>query len=314
MTKGLILALAASAVLAGCGGGGSSSLPPTGGGGHTNATLAAGFAQTSGSQVTATHRNMLYRRLTTTLSGALEPFAIFFVPDSYVPSNAFPTIGYRAVAYLTGTAPSPLPTVTFTQTGPALQFLGADSNFSDATVPTGDTTVGIENVGAPSTVGQSTVTATAASLGQSVNILADTYAGTEISSSSGSTLNGPTGLTFSASGAEVTPSGQTPDLSISVGSPSAFVAPGGIVEVDESLDQVASSSYSGAPATTLPVSSVCSPNGNPISFIFKAQSSGLLVKIGEASLLGINNNPTPCTWTDMAVTYSVANSSGVFAY
>ncbi len=312
--KSFLGAAILAAALIGCGGGGSSSpTPPTNG---TTPTLQAGFIAKGGGVVVTAKGFRSVRTQSATLGGALEPFAIFFVPDSYVPANAFPTIGYQAVAYLSGTAPNPLPTVTFAQTGPALQFISNDPNLGDATAPSGDTVVGIENVGAPATIGQSTVTAASAALGQSVNIVADTYAGTEISAASGSALNGPSGLTFTSAGAAVTAAGQTPDLSISVGSPTSFVAPGGIIETDVSMDSVSPSLFAGAPATTLPVSSVCAPTG-PISFIFKTQG-GLLVKLGE---IGPYFNPysTPaqgaaCQWTDMVLTYQVANASGQFAY
>lgn len=316
--KGFLGALILVAGLAACGGGGGSSLPPTSGGGgtQTSAKLNAGFLSTGSSNIAATRRSITMHRLTSSLGGGILPFAIFFVPDSYVTTSDIPTITYQAVGYLTGgTPPSPLPSVTFSQTGTALQFLGTTSSVSDLqALPSGASVVGAENVGAPTTVGQTTVTIDAASLGQSVNILADTFPLSLVSSASGSSLNGPAGLTFTTSGAAPTTSG-TPDLAISVGSPSSFTAPGGIIEVDNtSIDEVTGSNYvAGSAVTSLSSSTVCSITGGPTSFILKAQS-GLLVKLELISVAGPNVAPSPCTYTDVEFLYQVSNSSGGFAY
>lgn len=307
--------------LAACGGGGGGSVtPPTGGGTKSSATLAAGFGSSSpvASQVKA-RGGMTYRRLVSTadgtLGGSILPFAIFWVADSYIPSGDYPVVTGQAIAYLSGTAPQTLPTVTWSQTGDALQFVNNPTSPSYQ-IPAAATFLGAQNVAAPSAVGQSTVTATAASIGQSVNLTADTYGLLWLSSTSSTLYGGvgPSGLTFSATGGSPTTSG-TPDLSITVGSPSSLSAPGGIIELDNtSIDQVSGSQFvSSSAQTTLPESQVCNTGVGFTSFIFKTQS-GLLVKMEVAGIAGINDAPTPCTWTDIQAIYQVSNSSGQFVY
>lgn len=311
MKQGLIAGVIAL-MLAGCGGGGGSSspVPPTSGGGGTtqSAVLHAGFAQTGNSKTTAGRRTFAIQPQAS-LGGSILPFAIFYVPDSYVPMALVPTISYTAVAYMTGNdIPSPPPSVTFTQSGDPLQFLAANDGTGVAGLPSGAVPIGGEAVGAPSALGQSFVTASA--VGQSVTLTANTYAGTAIATASNGS-GAPVGLTCTASGCQPTTSG-TPDLTIREGSPSSFVAPNGIVEVNKSLDQVSSADFVN-PETTLPVTDWCAGSSTYYSFVFKT-ASGVLVKLNDFGLYGSNLASGTCDWNGLFGIYLASNASGTFAY
>jgi hypothetical protein len=319
-TQITLFAFVAIAALAACGGGGGNSIPPTPS--HTvapaKATLKAGFIQSAGSAGTSNtgRQTMLRKRIeASSLGGDIVPTSIFWVADSYV----VPVFGgeYQAVAYVNASpAPSPLPDIEFSQSGgPTLNFVGASQTLVDsATLPEGDSFIGAENMEAPPTVGQTTVTVASVALGQSVSLLADTYPLSALSTTGGLLVPGTStvGLTFTTSGAQPTSSG-APDLSITPGSPTLINAPGGIVEEDTTIDQMNASSYTSGLPTSVSMSDACSQTIPVVGYIFKA-ASGVLVKMQVMGLYGPNVAPTPCDVTDFTLLYQVSNSSGVFAY
>lgn len=314
----VLTALLASALLTACGGGGGGSVtPPTGGGGST-AKLNAGFSMSSkGSAVMHTSRYRATVIHQATLGSSILPFAIFWVPDSYVPANAFSTISYSEVAFATdGTVSNPGP-VQFTPiSGPILPVVATPTPFPQpAGFPSGAQLLGGQIVGAPTQPGQSLITVSA--IGQTVQLIGDNYRGTELSTSSNSSLNGPTGLSFgSNNGASPVSSGNA-DLSLSGNGSgaTAFAAPGGIIElVGKSIDQVQGSDFVQANAqTTLTPTALCSTT-QPVSYIFKTQG-GVLVKFqSEGLFFGGTYPPGTCAVTDMPAVYQVSDLNGNFAY
>lgn len=316
MNRGLlVVTLLMSASLAACGGGGSAGgVIPSQPQSHSP-KLGAGFAVSvsGGGATSLQHRTFTPKMRTMSdpvLTGALIPFADYWVPDSYVAPNSFSTVGYSAVAYLDtsngSTLPNPLPTVTFTQTGSQLPLVGpyqpGPSNVATQTV------IGGEILGSPTATGQTTVTASA--LGQSINLAANSYPGFALDSSY--LTRNPQGLTFTPSGAVPTTSG-TPDIAIDASTePSTLVVPGGIEMVAQGkfIDQVTTADFDPTKAVTrLSTTYICS---GIFDFIMKTPS-GLIVKFENSSATGRNVASNVCHFDEIDDSYQVAGTSG-FAY
>lgn len=317
----VLTALMASAFLTACGGGGGggSVTPPTGGGTQNQARLAAGFSVTmKGSALMHTSRYHAAVTHQAALGSSILPFAIFWVPDSYVPANSFPTPTYSEVAYATGGAVSNPGPVTFTPiSGPILPVVATPTPFPQpAGLPSGAQLLGGQIVGAPTQIGQSVITVSA--IGQTVSLTGDNYRGTELSTASNSDLHGPTGLSFgNVNGGSPVSSGPS-DLSFSGdgSGATAFVAPNGIIElVGKTIDQVQGSDFVQANAqTTLTPTALCS--SQPVSYIFKTAGAGnVLVKFEAEGLFYGGTYPQgTCAVTDMPAVYQVSDLNGNFSF
>lgn len=265
--KALILsALAAMSLsLVACGGGGGGGPIPTPiqtqTPAHGVATFAGGFEGGSGSsaQSSQTRRAM---DVSPVLTGAILPFAVFALPDATVQNTSgIGTLGYTAVAYLDtsngSTLPATLPTVAFTETGnniPLGQVLA---------VPTPDPTkkkniIGAQDLGQPTTIGQTVITASATGGFGSINLTANTYYGLALNVQNPGTFTPPAGnlssVSFDANGKAYEDGGANgaPDLTITLDSNGVptLNAPNGIMVESEGITTATAAQFSKASAAT----------------------------------------------------------------
>lgn len=261
--------------LAGCGGGGGSSAIPSGGGGPTTkAALRAGFQNTHGSSSHA--------RNAKSLASSLVPIADFFVPDSNVTFKPEQISGAVAVAYYDtsngSTAPSPLPSVTWTESG-IPTTLGAYSG--NLGIPN---TIGTTSVMAPTVDGKGTATANASN-GDSTTLTFYAYRANALDSKLGGGYTG-TQPCLAFANSVATP-GTTGDLCLgSNGDGTTYIsAPLGMMIVQKTIDQVSAADISTLPSSATTIQTSALPTSGLTWTIVAHTAAGALVKF-EPLLVG----------------------------
>lgn len=257
---------AATITLAACGGGGSSSSPiPTGGGTTTKATLRSGFATARSGASNA--------RSAKALASSLVPIADFFVPDANVTYQPEQIGGQTAVAYYdaSGSVPSPLPTVTWTEGGIPTTLAAYTGSLS---IPN---TIGTTNVVAPTVDGKGTVTATASN-GDSTTLSFYAYRANALDSKfAGGYAGTQPCLTFANNGA--TP-GTTGDLCLGTNGDGTtnISAPLGMMIVQKTIDQVSAADITALPTAATTIQTSTLPNSSLTWTIVAHTAAGALVK------------------------------------
>jgi hypothetical protein len=185
-------------------------------------------------------------------------------------------------------APSPLPTVTWSQTGANDTVTPIGNPVNNGTV----IYVGSVSVSAGSGVGSTTVTATASN-GDSATATGITYRGTALGDQNSTT--DPRGLTFDANGSHPQTSGG--DITInSSGDVTVVSAPGGVVLVPKPIDKVQAGDYKNpSPSVS---ANICA---GPSTLVFSTPNG--LVKWMPATYVWPSGT---CKWTNAYGPYQLA--------
>jgi hypothetical protein len=259
-----------SALLAACaGGGGGSSAPvsPGGGGPTTHATLSGGFAGIGRGGSSSL-------RSTQALAGSLVPLADFVHTDAYYTSNPGGPTGATAVGYYdpaAGAVPSPLPTITWSESGIAAT-IGAPQ--TPATL-SGVSIAGQTFLSAPTVDGQGTITGTASN-GDKVALSFLSYRGGGMSSNAN--LGAAQCVSF-ANGVS-TPNATTGDLCLTTDGSgvSSVIAKLGALLVTKTIDQITMADAATLPSASTTITSASIVAGTATYTIILHAASGGLVK------------------------------------
>lgn len=229
--------------LAACGGGGSSAVSGGGGGPAARAPLSATFSGIGRGGASSTSGT----RQTLALGIALVPIADFVHIDAYYTSNPGGPTGATGVAFYDGSKgvpPSPLPTITWAQTGVATTL---DAPQTPVALPSPMSIAGQTFVHAPTVDGQGTLIGTASN-GDTVTLSFLSYRGGGVSSNAN--LGAAQCVSF-ANGVS-TPSASTGDLCLTTdgNGVSSVVATLGAILVKKAIDQVTTADTAALPSTS----------------------------------------------------------------
>lgn len=298
-------ALITTVSFAACGGGGSTSSIMPGGGGTTtssHAKLTAGFAGVGRGGSSAQRRTM-------SLSGALVPIADFIVPQNVTKGQPpIAVAGATAVAYYdptTGSVPSPLPSITWTQSGIPVTLSAPQSPVTIS----GASIAGEDFAAAPTVDGQGTIIGTASN-GDTIQLTLNSYKGAGISTLDPAGIYGygfyPC-LTFAANGTVT--SSASGDICIQAASngPSSVIAALGGLLVQKTIDQVTAADAANLPSSSSTITGPSIVPGTGTYTIIAHTSAGGLVKWEPAVLVG--TNVATGALTDLYGPYRVSTGS-----